>query len=361
MGARAEVGQSQISAAALVQRPIERRSSLLLRLVVVMLLVAIAPELIVVVWSLYAKEPWTFVSLRHHLLRLALLTTPVALTLAFYMGRRLVRPIEHLRRQALEKAAAQSPRTVLDAERRDEVGVLADAFNVLLLALEKKRVDHQAFVADLVHEFKNPVAAVRACADTLVSGPLDEERAARIARVLHDSTGKLDQLVTHVLELARAEAGMPNEERSRVDVRALTSALVERFRDDARYAGRRFLFEAPEEPSIVLGVPHRLDALFRELVDNGASFAGEDGIVRVSVASSGGEVRIVVSDDGPGISADDLSKVFERFFTRRQGERRGTGLGLALVRAVTEAHGGTVIASSRPGEGASFEVRLPRT
>ncbi len=215
-------------------------------------------------------------------------------------------------------------------------------------------------MADLVHEFKNPVAAVRACADTLVSGPLDEERAARIARVLHDSTGKLDQLVPHVLELARAEAGLPNEERSRVDVHVLTSALVERFRDDARYAGRRFVFEALEEPSIVLGVPHRLDALFRELVDNGASFAGEDGIVRVSVASSGGEVRVVVSDDGPGISADDLPKVFERFFTRRQGERRGTGLGLALVRAVTEAHGGTVIASSRPGEGASFEVRLPR-
>src|SRR5262245_34505926 len=102
------------------------------------------------------------------------------------MKRRLVRPIEHLRRQALEKAAAESPRTVLDPERRDEVEVLADAFNVLLLALDKKRTDNQAFVTELVHEFKNPVAAIRACADTLQSTPLDAERATRLARVLHD-------------------------------------------------------------------------------------------------------------------------------------------------------------------------------
>jgi two-component system sensor histidine kinase ChvG len=283
--------------------------------------------------------------------------------LALYTGRRLVRPIEHLRRQALEKAAAESPRAVLDPEQPDEVAVLADAFNVLLLALDKKRTDNQAFVAELVHEFKNPVAAIRACADTLQSTPLDSDRATRLARVLHDSAGKLDQLVTHFLELARAEAGMPNEERSKVDVAALTRALVDRMRDDARYASLHFRFDGPREasgPLFVVGVPHRLDALFRELLDNGASFAKREGTVSLSVVSSDGQVQITVSDDGPGIPPDDMGKVFERFFTRREGERRGTGLGLALVRAVAEAHGGSVVASSRPGEGASFEVRLPR-
>jgi two-component system sensor histidine kinase ChvG len=341
----------------LVQRPIERRSSLLLRLIVAIVFVAIAPELIYVLLSLASKNSWAFVGLRHSLLRLALITAPMAVLLALYLGRRLVRPIEHLRRQALEKAAAESPRAVLDPERRDEVGVLADAFNVLLLALDKKRTDNEAFVAELVHEFKNPVAAIRACADALQSSPLDAERAERLARVLHDSTGKLDQLVTHFLELARAEAGMPNEERSRVDLAELTRALVDRMRDDARYGSLRFAFDG-SGPAVVVGVPHRLDALFRELLDNGASFAAER--VSLGVATSDGEVRVTVRDDGPGIAPDDLARVFERFFTRREGAKRGTGLGLALVRAVAEAHGGSVVAASKQGEGASFEVRMPR-
>jgi two-component system sensor histidine kinase ChvG len=348
---------------ALLQRPIERRSSLFLRLIATILFVAIAPELIFVLLSLASKNSWAFVGLRHSLLRLALVTAPMAILLALWTGRRLVRPIEHLRRQALEKAAAESPRAVLDPERRDEVGVLADAFNVLLLALDKKRTDNQAFVAELVHEFKNPVAAVRACADTLQTTSLDHERATRLARVLHDSAGKLDQLVTHFLELARAEAGMPNEERSTVDVAVLTCALVDRMRDDTRYGALHFRFEGPldaKSPLLVVGVQHRLDALFRELLDNGASFAKDGGTVSLSVASSDGQVHVVVKDDGPGILPEDLARVFERFFTRREGERRGTGLGLALVRAVAEAHGGSVVASSRPGEGASFEVRLPR-
>ena len=99
----------------------------------------------------------------------------------------------------------------------------------------------------------------------------------------------------------------------------------------------------------------------RELVDNAASFAGERGTVKVTVATIDGTVRLEVQDSGPGIAKDDLPRVFQRFFTTR-GERRGTGLGLALVEAVAVAHGGTARASSRSsGEpGTTFSVVLPR-
>jgi signal transduction histidine kinase len=299
--------------------------------------------------------------LRRQLFRLTLLTAPVAIALALYTARRLTRPIERLRRQALDKATAQGPRAVLDPERADEIGVLADAFNVLLAALEKKRVEHQAFVSDLVHEFKNPVAAVRASADALSSGPLEGDRAARLARVLRDSSGKLDQLVTHVLELARAEAGMPNEERTAVDLAELAHALVARLRDDARYGDVRFSCEATklDKRLTVHGVPHRLEALLRELLENGASFAHAGGSVRVHVSAVGRTALVSVSDSGPGIAPEDLGRVFDRFFTTRGVEQRGTGLGLALVKAVAEAHGGSVAVRSTPGQGASFEVRLP--
>ncbi|HWL87686.1 MAG TPA: HAMP domain-containing sensor histidine kinase [Polyangiaceae bacterium] len=314
-------------------------------------------------------------ALRSHLLRLSLIILPLAFVLAFYTGRRVVRPIERLREQALAKATAENPSATLRLERRDEVGVLADAFNVLLVALEKKRADNEAFVADLVHELKNPVAAVRAAADTLGESAVDPERAARLSRVLRDSTNKLDRLVTQFLELARAEAGMPNEERSEVDLAALTQGLVNSLRDDPRHAGITFVLkelEAAHGKAVVRGVAHRLDALFRELLENAASFAGEGGRVAAILGVTSAEVVVAIRDTGPGIASEDLPRVFTRFFTTR-GRQRGTGLGLSLVKAVAEAHGGRVTvslgaaaaeepsdASAAKAEWTTFEVRLPR-
>jgi two-component system sensor histidine kinase ChvG len=318
-------------------------------------------ERIVYAQTTSRRAVWAVYELRRQLLRLGLITVPLSLVLAFYLGGRLVRPLERLQRQALEQASAAGPTATLDPERRDEVGALADAFNTLLRALDRKRVENEAFVADLVHEMKNPVAAVRACADALKSGGADPARSERLARVLTESSANLDRLVTHFLELARAEAGMPNEERTAVDVGALVRALVTSMRDDVRHAGVTFVLDAStdNDDCRILGVAHRLDALARELLENAASFAGEGGKVTARVARHQGNVLLTVTDDGPGIAAEDVPRVFDRFFTTR-GERRGTGLGLALVQAVARAHGGDVTARSRPQEGTTLEVRLPR-
>lgn len=300
-------------------------------------------------------------ALRAQLLRLALFTVPIALVIALYTGRRIVRPVEHLRRQALALSAVANAGAALDPEKRDEVGALAEAFNVLLQALEKKRAENEAFVADLVHELKNPVAAVRATAESLAGGAVDADRASRLARVLGDSSAKLDQLVTQFLELARADAGMPNEERAPVDLAALVDGAVSRMKDDPRHRQTRFEARLPEPThthASVMGVPHRLEALVRELLENGASFAGAGGYVEaaVSVDATRQRVTLSIADSGPGIPPTDLPHVFERFFTTR-GARRGTGLGLALVRAVALAHGGEVSVESSGGT--TFVVRLP--
>ena len=296
-------------------------------------------------------------ALRAQLLRLAVFTVPLALAIALTTARRIVRPVEHLRRQALVLASGASPSAALDPERRDEVGALAEAFNVLLDALQKKRVENEAFVADLVHEMKNPVAAVSAAAEALAAGGVDEARALRLGRVLGDSSAKLDRLVSQFLDLARADAGMPSEERSSVELRALLDGLAARTRDDPNFGDVRVTLTGAAAPLRVRGVSHRLDALFRELFDNGASFAGPRGELDVTVARDAtGGVVVSFHDSGPGIAEADLARVFDRFFTTR-GERRGTGLGLALVRAVARAHGGDV--EVRSERGATFTVRLP--
>jgi two-component system sensor histidine kinase ChvG len=298
--------------------------------------------------------------LRRQLSRLALVTVPFALLLAFYVGSRLVRPIEKLRRQALAHAMTAGSPMALDPGTHDEVRDLADAFNVLLQALDRKRAENEAFVADLVHELKNPVAAVRVVADTLTAGGADAARAERAARALRESSTKLDRVVTQFLELARAEAGLPNEQRDRQDLGRLVGGQVESLRGDGRHPAVALAFTSePSAQAHVCGVAHRLEALFLELLENARSFAGEGGRVDVCVLCEERDVVVRVTDTGPGIAPEDLPRVFSRFFTTR-GRARGTGLGLALVEAVARAHGGIVTVRSSPGAGATFEVRLPR-
>jgi two-component system sensor histidine kinase ChvG len=164
--------------------------------------------------------------LRYHLLRLSVVMVPLALAFSWWMGRRMVRPLQWLRDRVIEKAQSANPRADLATPKGQEVAELADAFNGLLESLDERRRANEAFVADLVHEFKNPVAAIRTCADTLFEGGADQARAARIARILADSSSRLDALVSQFLELARAEAGMPNEARVTIDFAALVRGIA---------------------------------------------------------------------------------------------------------------------------------------
>ncbi|MDP2340770.1 MAG: HAMP domain-containing sensor histidine kinase [Deltaproteobacteria bacterium] len=307
--------------------------------------------------------------LRYQLLKLSLLSLPAALILAFWLGWRMVRPLEMLRKQVQARARELVPSPV-DVDRADEFGDLALAFNELLARLQDRRRQSAELIADLAHEFKNPVAAVRAAAEQLEGfgapeGPgvpvsrVDAERVARLAGLIGESSKRLDALVTEFLALARAEAGLEGDLREDVDVKALVQVLIERSRGDVRTGA--VSLELSGDAAVVSAVPVQLERALGNLIDNAVSFAGADGragrvLVRLARTDQG--LCIDVVDDGPGISALDLPRVFERYFTTR-AMKHGTGLGLALARAIVQAHGGTLTATSTAGAGATFSVLLP--
>jgi two-component system sensor histidine kinase ChvG len=298
--------------------------------------------------------------LRYQMLRLMLGLVPFAVAVAWLLGRGIVKPIRALGAQA--RARAHDPQAVarLDQVGDAEVQDLALAFNELLARLQDRQSKNQTFTADLVHELKSPLSTVRAAADTLANGPLDAARAQRLARALRDAGGKLDAVVTQFLELARAEAGLVADQRERVDL----SALTQRIADSCAEKQPEVELALSLEPNVELAaVPHGLDAVVRNLLENAFAFAqpreGEAAHVSVRLHARAGFAELSVEDSGPGIAEADLERVFERFFTR--GRERGTGLGLALVKAIAEAHAGSVTVHSPPGRGARFVVRLPQS
>jgi signal transduction histidine kinase len=292
--------------------------------------------------------------LRYPLLKLTLYVLVLGALLAAWLGRRILHPILRLRREVLQRAADPLRASPIPLVSKDEVGDLGEAFNALLGALAALRRENETFAVDLAHELKSPIATVRACADAL-QRPVDAARAERLARLLADSTHRLDTLVSQFLEIARAEAGLPHEERAALALGGLVRGVCDGLAAEERYAGVRF--EVDAQQAEVLGAAGALETALRNVLDNAASFAGDGGWVRARVACEGAAVVVEISDSGPGIPPENLPRVFDRFFTERPAGK-GTGLGLAYAKAAIEAHGGTLTVACEPAHGALFTIRL---
>jgi two-component system sensor histidine kinase ChvG len=268
-----------------------------------------------------------------------------------------VRPIEDLRASVLTKARAASAAPDLSALGGSEVDELTQSFNRLLESLEQRRIAESRLAANLVHELKNPLAAIRAAGEALQKPEMDGERRAQLGRVLERSSARLGGLATEYLELARADARLPGEQREPVDLAELVRGVCAAFRDDARFSGVELQVQAPQAV-VVVGISGRLESVIANLIENAATASLPRGRVEVAIEADGDAARITIADSGPGIGEDVLPRLFERFVTTR-GQSGGSGLGLALCRAILEAHAGSLAAENRSGGGARFVAKLP--
>ncbi|HEX9257697.1 MAG TPA: ATP-binding protein [Actinomycetota bacterium] len=227
---------------------------------------------------------------------------------------------------------------------------------------EARRLDavRRDFVANASHELKTPAASIRAAAETLLNGALEDPPAAhRFTEQLQRDAMRLSRIVSDLLDLSRLEGGSDLAERVRLDV--IAGDEVERLGDRATEAGVVIELHTDGVPSVP-GSGRDLALLVRNLIDNAVRYTPSGGRVDVSVSAEDGRVVLQVADTGMGIPQRDLSRVFERFYRvdrARSRETGGTGLGLAIVRHVAENHGGEVTVRSELSAGSTFVVRLP--
>jgi two-component system, OmpR family, sensor kinase len=241
------------------------------------------------------------------------------------------------------------------ARARGEIGVLADAFDHMLERLQRTFQRQRDFVSDASHELRTPLAVLRAQVE-LLDREADEDRRHQGIKTLLRRLDELDRLVGDMLTLASAEAGQLVEPRP-IDL----TDFFEDLRRDLPLFGERDFAVQPVAGTLRAD-PDRLTQVLRNLVRNAVAHTAPGDSVSVTARARDGELEISVRDTGPGIPADRLEQIFERFHRLDPGrsrDRGGTGLGLAIARAIVDAHGGTIRARSEMGQGATIQITLP--
>ena len=285
----------------------------------------------------------------------------------------VVRPILRLSAAADQVRAARARAISLPdlAAREDEIGDLARSLETMTDTLSTRMDAIERFAADVSHEIKNPLTSVRSAIETLELVKEASQRT-RLVNLLKQDVNRLDRLITDISNASRLDAELSRDSPRPVDLSRLLGEITALYRQDFIAGDVGVSLVTPENGSLkVLGREGPLGQVIRNLIDNGRSFSPAGGEVRVNLdrvpGDEGSWVVIRVEDDGPGIPAENLESVFERFYTSRpKGTVFGgnSGLGLSIARQIVEAHGGDIRAENRVDEageriGAVFTVRLP--
>lgn len=246
-------------------------------------------------------------------------------------------------------------------ESADEIADLARSFNSMAARLHEVEAMKEDLYSTISHELRSPLTSVREAAHLLhegVPGPLTAKQA-RLVLIIEHSTDRLLRLVNQVLDLARLRVGLLPLERRWFDLDRAAARAVDELRLQADERGIALHRETSPGTFGMFGDEDRLVQVMINLISNGIRFTPTEGMVTVRLIDIGPEIEIQVEDTGSGIPAEELPFVFDRFRQAHPG-RGGAGLGLAIVRAMVEAHGGRVSVESQEAKGSRFTVVLPR-
>lgn len=300
----------------------------------------------------------------------------VTAILSMLLASTIARPLRRLSEAAVRVRRGVKTRVEIPdfSERQDEIGHLSVAIRDMTNALYARIEAIESFAADVAHELKNPLTSLRSAVETLPLARSEESRKRLLDVIQHD-VRRLDRLITDISDASRLDAELVREDASSLDLKRLVTDIVAistdstRHRKTVRIDLRVARNAADGKGCAILGHESRLGQVLVNLIENARSFVPEqDGRIVVSLSRVGKKVVITVDDNGPGIKAENIDRIFERFYTDRPANEafgQNSGLGLSISRQIVEAHGGTLtaenIAGAKPGDvrGARFVIALP--
>lgn len=286
------------------------------------------------------------------------LATLLAALATFLLARGLLAPVKRLV-DGTHKLAAGDFTTRVTPTSEDELGKLAQDFNQLASTLEKNQQMRRDFMADISHELRTPLAVLRGELEAIQDGV--RKFTPETVASLQAEVGTLTKLVDDLHQLSMSDEGALAYQKAPVDLIPLLEVAGGAFRERFASRGLKLQFSLPDSIT-VFGDRDRLMQLFNNLLENSLRYTDSGGSLKISAEQHDKTVRLTFADSAPGVSDDQLQKLFERFY-RTEGSRNrasgGSGLGLAICLNIVEAHNGRIIAAHSPFGGVSITVELP--
>lgn len=299
---------------------------------------------------------------------ISLLALALATLLGVAISRRMLRPVQQLEQASLRVASGDLSQQA-PVETADELGALAVAFNTMVREVREMMAQQRLFVANASHELRTPLTNIKLRSEALLGGASEDPAVAgRYLAEIDREADRLGRLASALLDLSRLEQGRASYASAvqPVDLLPLLHAVADATALRASQAGLTLHVDLPPELPRLTVWPEQIEAVLVNLLDNAIKFTPAGGQVSLSAVANSQRCLIQVADNGPGIPAEDLPHVFERFYRVDKARSRndappggsGAGLGLAIVKALLEQNGGQISVASQPGQGTVASVAL---
>ena len=273
-----------------------------------------------------------------------------------YFVNSIVKPISAIN-ESTKKFAKGDFKERIEKTAEDEIGDLCDSINHMAEALSSTEAMKNEFISSVSHELRTPLTAIKGWAETL-SYDVDKETVQKGVRVIQNETERLSEMVEELLDFSRMQSGKFSLRMEKMDLLAELGDAVLIYAEKARRENIHIIYREPEMLPFVNGDKNRIRQVFINIIDNAIKYSNEGCTITIGAEAVGNKIQVIVSDNGVGISKQDLPRVKTKFFKANQ-TRRGSGIGLAVADEIITMHGGTLKIDSELGRGTDVTITLP--
>lgn len=280
----------------------------------------------------------------------------------YYLTKKMVTPLQQMSRAAKQFAVGDFSYRV-KVEGEDELADLGTAFNDMADALDVLEGSRRSFVSNVSHELKTPMTSISGFIDGILDGTIPREKQDYYLKIVSGEVKRLSRLVVSMLNMSKIESGDLEMKPSNYDISDQIIHILLTF--EQKIENKNIEIRGLDEfrPTYIVADSDMIYQSIYNLVDNAVKFTNEGGYIDVRLIDSANQITLVIKNSGTGIKAEDLSRVFERFYKAdksRSLDAKGAGLGLYLVKLMVEMHGGRVSAKSESEDSAEFSITLPK-
>ncbi|MDR3240232.1 MAG: cell wall metabolism sensor histidine kinase WalK [Clostridiales bacterium] len=284
----------------------------------------------------------------------------VGFILIYISSRTISKPLRQMNNAAKLIASGDFEKRVT-VSGRDEVSELADSLNNMAESLDQQEKNRRDFIANISHDLRSPLTSMRGFIEAVMDGTIPPEKTHHYLSIVLDETERLTKLTNDIVDLSQIQAMQIALEKKIFDVNGLIRGVASHFERRVKEKKLQLLLKFADEDNPVEADQEKIQRVVYNLLDNAVKFTPEEGRIEIETSVGEGKVWITVKDNGRGIRAEDQKKIFERFFkadASRGEDKKGSGLGLSIVREFVKAHGETVTLQSEEGGGAAFTFGL---